>query len=186
MALPLQITIRDFLQTEAIKTHIEKKAKSLTKFFNKIISFKIVVEQPKRHLHDGKLYSVSIDISVPHQEIVVNHVLNKDVYIAIRDAFNAAKRQVRDTRRQQMGFVKNHQEKSIAHGKITRIFPEEGFGFIETHDGREFYFNKDSVAHPDFNQLDVGVAVQFLEIIGDDGMQANQVSAGKHSPLELS
>lgn len=184
MALPLQITIRDIPQTDALTTHIEQKAEKLSQFYDRIISCKLVVEQPQKNQHQGKIYNVRIDLIVPGEELVVNKVWDEDVYVSIRDAFNAVTRQLQDYVRRHRGKVKNHQAELTTHGRVARVFPDDGFGFIQSFDGREFYFNRDNVVHPEFDQLDIGTAVQFLESIGDDGLQANRVSAGKHQPLE--
>jgi len=63
---------------------------------------------------------------------------------------------------------------------VARLFPEEGFGFIGTPDGDELYFSRDNVSHPDFDKLEIGSEVQFLEEAAAEGLQAKRVSVGKH------
>jgi ribosomal subunit interface protein len=111
MQIPMQITIRDFENSEALETHIRQKAQKLDEFFNHIMSCRVVVEMPHKHHHQGKQFNVRIDIGVPGNEIVVNRDHSEDVYIALRDAFDAAKRQLEDYVRKIRGQVKTHEAK---------------------------------------------------------------------------
>ena len=88
---------------------IRDKAGKLEEFFNHIMSCRVVVEVPHKHLHQGNQFNVRIDIGVPGSEIVVNHDHAEDVYVALRDAFDAAKRQLEDYVRKIRGDIKTHQ-----------------------------------------------------------------------------
>ena len=111
MQIPLQITIRDIEHSEALETHIRDKAKKLDEFFEHIMSCRVVVELPHKHHQQGKQFNVRIDIGVPGSEIVVNRDHAEDVYVALRDAFDAAKRQVVEYARKIRGDVKKHAPK---------------------------------------------------------------------------
>jgi ribosomal subunit interface protein len=100
MKTPLQITFRDIPHSDALDTHIRDKAQKLEQVFGDIISCRVVVEQPAKHQLQGKPYNVHIDVGVPGSEIVVDKQGNEDVYVALRDAFDAAKRQLEDYARQ--------------------------------------------------------------------------------------
>jgi len=100
MKTPLQITFRDVPHSEALDTHIREKAQKLEQVFGDIMSCRVVVEQPARHHQQGKLFNIHIDLGVPGLEIVVDKQANEDVYIALRDAFDAARRQLEDYARQ--------------------------------------------------------------------------------------
>ncbi len=109
MQIPLQITIRDVEHSEALETHIREKAKKLDEFFNHIMSCRVVVEVPHKHHHQGKQFNVRIDIGVAGGEIAVNRDHAEDVYVALRDAFDVAKRQLEDYARKLRGDVKKHE-----------------------------------------------------------------------------
>ncbi len=109
MQIPLQITIRDVDHSEALEAHIREKAKKLDEFFNHIMSCRVVVEVPHKHHQQGKQYNVRIDIGVAGGEIAVNRDHSEDVYVALRDAFDAAKRKLEDYARKLRGDVKTHQ-----------------------------------------------------------------------------
>ncbi len=114
MQIPLQITIRDVPHSEALEAHIRDKAQKLDEFFQHIMSCRVVVEMPHHHQHQGKQYNVRIDIRVPQNEIVVNRDKDEDVYVAVRDAFDAAKRKLEDYARTIRGDVKTHQTRGGA------------------------------------------------------------------------
>jgi ribosomal subunit interface protein len=111
MKIPVQITIRDFEHTEALEKHIREKAQKLDEFFGHIMSCRVVVEMPHKHHNQGKQFNIRLDIGVPGKEIVVNRDKSEDVYIALRDAFDAAKRQLEDYVRKIRGDIKNHEIK---------------------------------------------------------------------------
>lgn len=178
MEVTLQITTRDIPHSEALESHIREKAEKLGKFYPHIMSCRIVVELPHKHHHQGRLFDVHIDMTVPGSELVVNRVANEDVYVAVRDAFNAAKRQLEDHARRQRGDTKTHAP--VLQGKVIHLFKAENYGFIEASDGQELYFHRDNLSGHDFDQLAAGDEVQFLEDIGSEGYQAKRVSTGKH------
>lgn len=180
MKTPLQITVRGFPQSEALETHIREKAAKLEEFFEHIVSCRVVVEIPHKHHQQGKQFNVRIDLGVPGNEIVVNRDHHEDVYVALRDAFAAARRQLEDYVRCLHGEIKSHVQEYV--GNISRLIPEEGYGFIERADGTRLYFNRDNVISPPFSQLKVGDEVKFIESPGAEGLQAKRVSIGKHHP----
>ncbi len=118
MQLPLQITVRDIEHSEALEAHIRDKAGKLDEFFDRIMSCRVVVEVPHKHHHQGKQFNVRIDIGVPGSEIVVNRDHAEDVYVALRDAFDAAKRQVEDYARKHRGDIKTHESKRMNKNSV--------------------------------------------------------------------
>ena len=113
MKIPLQVTFRDMPPSEAVETRIREKADKLGRFYDRIIHCRVVIEMPQRHKHQGKLHCVRIDLSVPGAELVANHAQDEDVYIALRDAFDAITRQMEDWARRQRGEVKTHAEADL-------------------------------------------------------------------------
>lgn len=142
-----------------------------------------MVEAPHSHHRKGNLYHIRVDIGVPGGEIVANrdpaaNGAHEDVYVAIRDAFDAAKRQLQDYARRQRGDVKTHEVR--LHATVLRVFPEQGYGFLLTPDKREIYFERNSLIDVDFDFLDPGTEVLYIEEYGNEGPQARQVTIGKH------
>jgi ribosomal subunit interface protein len=108
MKLPLQITIRDFPQSEALEARIREKAAKLEEFHPRITSCRVTVEEMRKHHQQGRHFQVNLDVRVPGKEIVVNHAHDEDVYVALRDAFDAANRQLEETAHVEQGNVKGH------------------------------------------------------------------------------
>ena len=184
MKIPLQVTFRHMEPSDALDADIREHAENLDKYADKIMSCRVVVEAPHQHKHQGQLYQVSINITVPGHEINVTrgrdlHHAHEDPYVAVRDAFNAAQRQLQDLVRVRRGDVKLHE--TAPHGRVTSLSPEEHFGKIETPDGREIYFHRNSVLDEEFDGLEIGTEVRFHEEQGEQGPQASTVQViGKH------
>ena len=83
------------------------------------------------------------------------------------DAFKEARRQLQDYVRQMRGDVKAHETQP--GGVVTKLFPEEGYGFIQTPDGREVYFHANSVVDTAFDDIGLGSEVRFIEEAGEKG-----------------
>ena len=98
MRIPLQITVRDFPQSEALEATIRKKAGKLEKYYPRVTNCRVVVEESYRHQ-----FQVSLDVRVPGGDIVVKRVCNEDAYVATRDAFNAARQQLDEAGYRQHG-----------------------------------------------------------------------------------
>ncbi len=114
MKIPLRVTFRSTPRSGAVEAHIREQADKLDMFYDRIMGCRVVVAAPHRRHHKGKLYHVRVDMSVPGGELVVNREPSKDgahedVYVAIRDAFVAAERQLKDYVRRQRGEVKTHE-----------------------------------------------------------------------------
>ncbi len=177
MRLPLQVTFRNIPSSEAIEAHITEKASKLDKYYDRIMSCRVVVDSTQRRQHQGKLYGVRIAITVPRKELAVTREENEDVYVAIRDAFDHASRRLEEHARRERGDVKIHQGPQT--GRILRIFEDEDYGFIQTSEDREIYFHRNSVLNEEFGRLKIGVEVSFLEEQGKEGPQAVRVTLSK-------
>lgn len=183
MQIPLQITFRDMEPSDAVERAVREKAAKLEQF-SEVMSCHVVVQMINKHSQKGILYQVSIDLTVPGTEIVVSrdHGVDhshEDVYVAIRDSFDAARRQLQDHHQISHQKVKAHQVSP--HGRISELFHDEGYGRIETTDGRSIYFHQNSVLNDEFSALEIGSEVRFAEEQGDEGPQASSVQrVGKH------
>jgi ribosomal subunit interface protein len=175
MQIPLQISLHGIERSNALYTAIQDKAAKLERYYDRIISCRVVLELNARHKHQGRQFNVRIDVKVPGGEIAVNREHSEDLQIALRDAFDAARRQIEDYARGQRGDVKRHPPEFT--GRVARLDATQGIGFIVTDDGREYYFSRDNVVSPAFEHLAVGATVHFIEEAAGEGMQAKRVSA---------
>lgn len=179
MQVPLQITFRNMQASEKIETDIRKRVDKLTSHHQEIISCHVVVEAPAQRHQKGGLFKTRIDISCPEGKFVINREPparrkeHEDVYISLRDAFNAVDRQLDEYSCKRKGEVKLHEE--VPRGRISQLFPMEDYGTITTLDEREIYFHRNSVLNMDFAALTIGTMVRFHEEAGDNGPQASTV-----------
>lgn len=68
----------------------------------------------------------------------------------------------------------------MSTGRITQLFLQGGYGFIETADGREIHFHGHSVLHNKYRDLEIGDRVQFAVEAGVRGPQASMISIIEH------
>lgn len=184
MEPPIQITFRNLEHSEAIEARIRERAEKLVEYYDRIMNCRVVVEGQHKHHRHGNCYHVRVDITVPDGELVASrepdeHHSYTDVYVAIRDAFDTMRRQLEDYGRRERRQVKSHE--IPPHGRIVEFYPAEGYGRIETLDGRLVYFHRNSVVGADFDKLRIGAEVRFAEEMGERGPQASTVHViGKH------
>jgi len=106
MQLPLQITLRNIPHSDALEERIRHKAAKLEPLELRVTSFLVVVEAAHRHQHQGREVRVSLDLRLPGREFVVTREADEDVYVALRDAFDALRRQIDEFLRVQRGETK--------------------------------------------------------------------------------
>lgn len=196
MELPVQITFRHMDRTDALEAFIREKATQLDLYYDRIMRCRVIVELPHQRHRSGNLYQVRIDLTVPGGELAISpkgglHTVQKqtrvervekaekvvtaheDPYLTIREAFEDARRQLQDYARRQRGKVKTH---AVApHGQVVQLFATDEYGFLESPDGREVYFHKNSVLDKQFEHLKIGTEVSFVEEEGEKGPQASTV-----------
>ena len=178
MLIPPQITFRDMPSSDALSALIRTKVRKLEHFYGDISGCRVLVEKPHQHKRTGAHYHVRIDLTVPGGELLIEREpalrsRNEDAYVAITDAFRAARRALQGYVGKRRGFTKAHE--LTPHGRVARLYSAEGFGFIETADGREVYFDRHSVLHDGFGRLELGALVRFAEEPGEQGPQASTV-----------
>ena len=181
----LQIAFRNVDASPTVEAKIRERARELEQFFDRIVSCRVVIEAPHRRLH-GDLFHIRVDLKIPGKEIVVKrdppeHHAHEDIYVAVRDCFDAVRRQLEDHVRRRRGDVKAHDVP--AHGRIASLIAEKDYGFIDAADGTEVYFHRNAVANGGFEKMVVGEEVHFSLHLGEGekGPQASAVvPVGKH------
>lgn len=126
MKLPINVVFRNMERAEAAEEKAIHLAQKLERYYQGIMRCDIVIEAEHRHHYKGNLYHIRIDLTLPGSELVVSKShgdehAHEDVYVAIRDAFNAMKRQLQSHVRKIRGHVKHHE--SAPQGKIAEIYP---------------------------------------------------------------
>lgn len=174
----VQITFRDFERTPAIEAHVEERVRKLETFFDRLIGCHVTLEAPHRHRRHGRTYRVRVDLAVPGGDLVVGRApdgnpRHEDLYAAIDDAFDDAGRVLQDHVRKQRGDTKTHE--SALHARVIKLFPTEGYGFLQTPEGDELYFHRNSVLHHAFDRMRIGTEVRYAEDVGERGPHASTV-----------
>jgi len=196
MQLTPNITFRGVERTDGLETEILTRLRKLETYYGRIMGCRVLVEFVQRHHEAGNRYHVRIDLTVPGEEMVVSHEASlhataqdvdadrlskvaesdperKHARVAIREAFDIARRQLQDYARRQRGTVKTAARQS--RGRVSQLFPVDEYGYIEAEDGHEVYFQKSSVLKDAFDRLAVESAVSFVEEHGEKGPQASTV-----------
>jgi ribosomal subunit interface protein len=180
MNVPVEITFRNMSASEALEAKIRDKVKKLEQFCDRITSCKVIVESNHRQQHKGHLFHVGIELTLPGQDLVVSRdpadkPAHADAYVALRDAFDAARRQLDKHVRSNRREAKAHGNQPAPRGRVHELNPMLDFGRILTSDGRDIYFHRNSLVNGDFEKLEVGNMVRFSEETGDEGPQASSV-----------
>jgi cold shock CspA family protein/ribosome-associated translation inhibitor RaiA len=179
MELPLQITFHNMERTPEMEAIVRSRAEKMDKYADHIMSCRVVVDTPHRRHRRGNHYQVRIDLKLAGSEIVCNreppeHSQDEDIAVALRDAFDSARRQMEDYVRLRRGFVKTHQQ--VPHARVIKLFPVDGYGVIATSDGREVYFRRRNVLNDGFDLLEIGSEVAFSQEEGAQNLQASTVT----------
>jgi cold shock CspA family protein/ribosome-associated translation inhibitor RaiA len=180
MQSPVQISYHHVSPSAALATVIRMKTAELESFYGRITGCHVTIERPGEHHRKGKgaHYRVRIELTVPGQLLVVGRDAiwtraHEDAFLAVNEAFHAMRRQLQDYVRRMRGDVKTH--KGPPRGRVLRVFRKEGYGFLQSTDGRELYFNGASVLNDAFDRLKPGDEVRFAEEQGEKGPQASTV-----------
>ena len=183
MQVPLDIEFEGIEPSDSIEQRVREHMDKIEQFHGHIVSGRVVLLKPHQRRHKGNIYSVHIHLVLPGGgDVFVNHDpgdrnAHEDIYVAMRDSFDAARRQLQDFTRKQQGHVKDHE--ATPHGIIATLVYDHGF--IASSDGREIYFHRNAVEDDNYDSLEVGQEIRFAEEIGDKGPQATYVRPiGKH------
>ncbi|HUL06122.1 MAG TPA: HPF/RaiA family ribosome-associated protein [Candidatus Acidoferrum sp.] len=186
---PLQIAFRNIDPSAAIEARVRTAARKLARFHGRITSVRVVIAAPENRHHRERLYDVRISLAVPGGTIWINrggqlNLAHADVYVAIRDAFNAAVRRLEDFVRRHESKMKHHE--AAPHGVVSLVNREEGYGFIAGAAGDEVYFHRTSVVNDAFNRLRKGAKVRYTlgtKARGSSPQASTVHRVGKHNPV---
>jgi cold shock CspA family protein/ribosome-associated translation inhibitor RaiA len=175
MQVPPEIVFRDVPRTPAVDRAIEEGIAQLEGVHDRIMACRIAAELPHKRQKSGNLFRVRVDLTIPGAEIVVSRLppddhSNDDIVVAIADAFDTVRTRLLEHERKRRSSLKPIEAPPKGH--VVKIFPGDGYGFVESVDGRELYFHENSVQGRGFSALEVGQAVRFTEELGDKGPQA--------------
>ncbi|HTV88552.1 MAG TPA: HPF/RaiA family ribosome-associated protein [Stellaceae bacterium] len=181
MEVPVEIAFHNVSSSAAVEDEIRERVDKLGRLYDHLVGCRVSVEQLHRQHRTGNLYEVHVEMRVPGEELVVSREPHRarekfadvDIGIALRNAFKAAERRLRDYKSRQRGDTKPR-DASFA-GRISQLYPDGDHGFLLTHEGTQLYFHRNSLVQRDFDALKIGDRVHFIETIGDTGPIASKV-----------
>lgn len=122
---PVQISFKNMSVAPALEQEIRSRVAWLESFYPRVVGCRVLLEVPHRHRKHGRRLHVRIELSLPGEDVIVNHQpapgaaagtatrksdeldgRHKDVYVAIHEAFDVARRRLEDVARRQRGDVK--------------------------------------------------------------------------------
>lgn len=180
MQTPPEITFVDSEPSPAVETRVRERVARLEKHFDGITSCHVFIASPHQHQRKGRRYEVRVEVRVPGTELAITGKpgdvnAHEDVYVAVRDAFDAMERQLEKWKQRIRGVVKTHEQ--MPQGRICEMRADEGFGRIETVDGGVIYFHRNAVVGTEFESLREGDPVEYVAQAGEseEGPQASTV-----------
>jgi len=187
MQEPLQISFHNMEPSEALEARVRERVAKLERLYDGIISCRVVLAAPHKQPHKGSL-GISISLGVPGREIAVKreqklHETDQHASWVINEAFAVVERQLEDYARIRRRDVKVH-ETASQYARISRLYPEQDYGFIERPEGPDVYFHRAVVREGKFDELKEGSEV-FYTIADEEGpmgpMASNvQLISGSH------
>src|SRR3546814_15789109 len=103
---PLEITVRNRDHADAVEAKAREKVAKLEQAYGRITSCRIMIEALNRQHTKGNLFHVTIEVGVPGKQVMVDrnsgrNQAHEEVYVALRDAFHAARRRLEEIGRAQ-------------------------------------------------------------------------------------
>lgn len=192
MQTPAEIDFQGIHADDHLRSCVNRNISTLEQRFGRITACRVVIRGPSERHRKGGAFEVSMRLTLPQgREVAIGRSEGRvreadtdnrllDPVVAINDAFKRARRRLQDHARRMQGHVKVHDGPPIA--TVTRYNDATGFGFLETPDGREIYFHRNSVLDDGARHVAPGTRVTFFEEMGEKGPQASTVRVlGKHA-----
>lgn len=106
---PVQVHFLDMERSEAVEAKVRDRADHLSRFSSDIQKCDVWIASPHGHHRNGRVYGVRVRLTVPGEEIDIDlQPAEEDVYVSIRQSFDAARRKLEDYERRRRGKVKTH------------------------------------------------------------------------------
>ncbi|AWK86712.1 HPF/RaiA family ribosome-associated protein [Azospirillum thermophilum] len=190
----LEIAFHNMDTVPEVETYIRERAEKLETLFDRLVGMRVAVENQHRQHRTGNVFDVHIELMVPGNDIVVSRqpqkakerYANPDLRTSVRDAFDAAERQLKEYKDRMRRDVKAHDPEQP--GRVTQLFPAEDHGFLMTNTGTQLYFHRNSCLNVMLEDLQTGDPVKYVETVGDTGPTASKVwrAAGADTELHAS
>ncbi|MCZ7661413.1 MAG: HPF/RaiA family ribosome-associated protein [Xanthobacteraceae bacterium] len=186
MQIPVEIAFHNIDSLPWAEDEIRARVAKLEKLYDRLTTCRVRVDQRARNSNGTIPPVVRIEMSIPgHKDLVVSHepehLQHKfqapDLHNAINEAFRIAEDRLVEFKKQRQGRTKepHHDAENQFLGQVAEKNPDEDFAFLMTKEGGLLYFHRNSVLAGDFDSLERGDEVAYVEQMGDTGPVAAKV-----------
>jgi len=186
MQIPVEIAFHNMPSEDWAEEEIRSRVAKLDKIYDRIVSCRVRVERRAKNSHGTIPPVVHLELRIAgNRDLVVTHepehLLQKfqrpDLRNAIHEAFRIAEDRVVALKNKRQGRTKDahHDVENQFLGEVAELTPGEDFGFLMTKEGRLLYFHRNSVLQGEFDKLQRGDEVFYVEAMGDTGPTATKV-----------
>jgi cold shock CspA family protein/ribosome-associated translation inhibitor RaiA len=186
MEVPLEIAFHNIDSSEWAESEIRAHVAELERLYGRLNSCRIRVDQRATNRAGTIPPVVRIELGVPGcKDLVVSHepdhlqrkYQRPDLHNAIHEAFSIAERRLRDVKEQREGRTREpqHDSENQSLGQVAELMPDQDYGFLLTKEGGLLYFHRNAVLSGDFDQLERGDEIYYVEDVGDTGPIAAKV-----------
>lgn len=182
MQKPPEIAFRNVEARDELKSLILERMEKLETVYPGLISCRATIEDITPDRRTGNDYRVHLEIGIPNHTVIVDKHdpeagEHRDLPQAIHHAFDVARKRLQKTKELQRGDVKTHA--LPPHGRVTALqTAADGvrYGFIEARDGEAIYFQESALVDIDYDALEIGDEVRYVQSGGTEGPQASTVA----------
>jgi cold shock CspA family protein/ribosome-associated translation inhibitor RaiA len=186
LQVPLEIAFHNIDSSAWAENEIRARVADLERLYGRLVSCRVRIDQRAKDVSGTIPPVVHIELGIPGREDIVvchepDHLLRKykhpDLHKAINEAFRIAERQLLDLKERQDGRTKlaHHDSENQSLGQIAEIDGGGDFGFLLTREGGLLYFHRNAILSGDFDRLQRGDHVHYVEDVGDTGPIASKV-----------
>ncbi|MGJ8561797.1 MAG: HPF/RaiA family ribosome-associated protein [Litorimonas sp.] len=167
------ISYRNIDPSPAVSELVTRRIGVLERISNRITGCEVTLDAPQKRKIHGRVFRARLNLHTPGPDFSVSREVAQgsardDLLLAVNRAFSAAEKHLK-RQKKKMGGVEVKHHPPILHGKITLIEPELGYGYLRADDGREVYFQRDSLTSDIWNDLENGERMKFREQDGEKG-----------------
>ena len=187
MQIQPEISFRNLEASAAAEDDIREHVGRLERIYGRLMTVRVHVDQRNQNQNGTIPPVVHVEISVPgHKDIVValepdrlqQRFQTPELRNAINEAFRIAERRLskyKDKLTDHGTAEMRHEAASEFRGQVAELTPGEEFGFLMSKEGGLLYFHRNSLLAGDFDRLNRGDEVSYVEAMGDNGPMASKV-----------
>lgn len=186
MQVPIEISFHNIDSSEWVEREIRSRVEDLERIYDRLTSCRVHVDQRARNRTGSIPPVVRIELGIPgRRDLAVTHEPEHlqrkfqapDIRNAINEAFRIAERRLREIKewREDRSQQPAGEADRIFLGQVAEMHLDQDHGFLMNNAGSLLYFHRSSMLRGDFDGLQRGDEVHYVEEIGDTGPIATKV-----------